>query len=61
MKIGIIGAGNVGGTLGKSGRKGHNVVFESEIQTVRRCALFSIPGEAKAGLIAAAANHGKCW
>jgi len=50
MKIGIIGAGNVGGTLRANlGAKGHNVVFgvRDPDSEKMRSFLNSIPGEAR--------------
>lgn len=62
MKIGIIGAGNVGGTLGRIwAQKGHTVVFgvrDPESEKVK-VLLNSIPGGARADSIRAAATHGE--
>jgi predicted dinucleotide-binding enzyme len=62
MKIGIIGAGNVGGTLGKGwAKKGHQVCFgvrrpqDSEIQGLLKAA----GNGAKAGSVAEAAAFGE--
>jgi predicted dinucleotide-binding enzyme len=62
MKIGIIGAGNVGGTLGQAwAKKGHDVFFgvrHPQDDKTRRL-LQSIGGKARAGTVAEAAAFGE--
>jgi predicted dinucleotide-binding enzyme len=62
MKIGVIGAGNVGGTLGKAWvRKGHEVVFgvrDPQREKVQDL-LKDIGSKAHAGSVAEAAAFGE--
>ena len=61
MRIGIVGAGNVGGTLGRSWvRNGHDVMFGVPDPTTPKIAglLKETGGKAKAGTVAEAAAHG---
>ena len=61
MQIGIIGAGNVGGTLGRAWVKnGHDVMFGVLDPTAPKMLklLKEIGGKAKAGGVAEAAAHG---
>lgn len=61
MRIGIIGAGNVGGTLGRAWAKtGHDVVFGVQNPTAPRVValLESVGGLARAGSVSEAAAHG---
>jgi predicted dinucleotide-binding enzyme len=61
MRIGIIGAGNVGGTLGRAWVKnGHDVVFGVPNPAAPRVRelLQSTGGKARAGSVAEAAAHG---
>jgi hypothetical protein len=62
MRIGVIGAGNVGGTLGRSWvRKGHDVVFGVLNPTApkMRELLKTTGGKASVGSVAEAAAHGE--
>jgi predicted dinucleotide-binding enzyme len=62
MKIGIIGAGNVGGTLGQAwAKKGHDVFFgvrNPQDDKIRRL-VQSIGGKSRAGTVAEAAAFGE--
>ena len=61
MRIGIIGAGNVGGTLGRAWAKsGHDVLFGVRNPTAPqvRSLLADAGGRARAGAVAGAAAHG---
>lgn len=62
MRIGIIGAGNVGSTLGRAwARAGHDVVFgvrDPRADKARRL-VESVGGTARAGTVAEAAAHGE--
>lgn len=58
MKIGIIGSGNIGGTLGKHWAKaGHNVMFSSRNPDELKEMADSVG--AKAGTVTEAADHGE--
>jgi predicted dinucleotide-binding enzyme len=62
MRIGVIGAGNVGGTLGRSWvQKGHDVMFGVPNPTAPRTLelLRAIGSQAGAGSVAEAAAHGE--
>jgi predicted dinucleotide-binding enzyme len=62
MRIGVIGAGNVGGILGRSwGQKGHDVMFGVPNPTALKVRelLKATGGKAKAGGVAEAAAHGE--
>ena len=62
MRIGVIGAGNVGGTLGRSWvQKGHDVVFGVPNPTARKMRelVKATGGKARAGSVAEAAAHGE--
>ena len=62
MKIGIIGAGNVGGTLGRIlTQKGHEIVFGvRDAQSAKtQSAVSSAGGNARAASVREAASHGK--
>src|SRR5207253_4942477 len=62
MKIGIIGAGNVGGTLGQAWvKKGHDVFFgvRHPQDDKTRQLVQSIGGKARAGTVAEAAAFGE--
>jgi len=62
MRIGVIGAGNVGGTLGRSWvQKGHDVMFGVPNPTAPKMLelLKATGGKARAGGIAEAAAHGE--
>lgn len=60
MKIGISGAGNVGGTLGRIlTQKGHSIVFDvRDLQIAKvQSAVASTRGNARAASVAEAASH----
>ena len=62
MKIGIIGAGNVGGTLGRIlTQKGHSIVFGvRDPQSAKvQSAVSSTGGNARAASVGEAASHGQ--
>lgn len=62
MKIGIIGAGNVGGTLGRIlTQKGHEIVFGvRDLQSAKvQAAVDSTGGKALAASVQEAASHGE--
>src|SRR5258707_4521450 len=62
MRIGVIGAGNVGGTLGRSWVKtGHDVMFGVPNPTAPKILelLRATGGKAGAGSVAEAAAHGE--
>ena len=61
MRIGVIGAGNVGGTLGRSWvQKGHDVMFGVPPTAPKMLELVkATSGKARAGSVAEAAAHGE--
>ena len=62
MRIGVIGAGNVGGTLGRSWvQNGHDVMFGVPNPTAPKMLelLKATGGKARAGSVAEAAAHGE--
>ena len=61
MRIGIIGAGNVGGTLGRAWATGHEIMFGVPGPTAPKMLelLKTTGSKAKAGTVAEAAAHGE--
>ena len=61
MRIGIIGAGNVGGTLGRAWATGHDIMFGVPDPTAPKMLelLKTTGSKAKAGTVAEAAAHGE--
>lgn len=62
MKVGIVGAGNVGSALGKAlAEKGHSIVFgvRDPYNDKTRKLLAGINGDARAGSVREAVNHGE--
>jgi predicted dinucleotide-binding enzyme len=62
MRIGVIGAGNVGGTLGRAwAQNGHDVLFGVPNPTAPKMLelLKATGGKARAGGVAEAAAHGE--